>query len=72
MAKIDDVLQFRWTSSDSLEDKWMTWVKLMRQVSVTSVGGDARETLTIADLERAKERAPEQHLRLRAPRTWIV
>ena len=44
----------------------------MRQVNVTSLGDDARETLTIAGLEKAKERALEQHLRLRAPQTWTV
>ena len=45
---------------------------LTRQVSMTSLGHDARETLTIAGLEKAKERSPEQHLRLRAPQTWTV
>ena len=35
-------------------------------------GGDARETLAIAGLEKAKERALEQHLRLRAPQVWVV
>ena len=35
-------------------------------------GDDARETLTIAGLEKAKERSLEQHLRLRAPQTWTV
>ena len=44
----------------------------MRQVNMTSLGDDARETLTIAGLEKAKERALEQHLRLRAPQTWTV
>ena len=44
----------------------------MRKVNVTSLGDDARETLTIAGLEKAKERALEQHLRLRAPQTWTV
>ena len=39
---------------------------------MTSLGDDARETLTIAGLEKAKERALEQHLRLRAPQTWTV
>ena len=39
---------------------------------MTSLGDDARETLTIAGLERAKERPLEQHLRLRAPHTWTV
>ena len=44
----------------------------MRQVNMTSLGDDARETLTIAGLEKAKERALEQHLRLRAPQTWTA
>ena len=39
---------------------------------MTSLGDDARETLTIASLEKAKERALEQHLRLRAPQTWAA
>ena len=39
---------------------------------MTSLGDDARETLKIAGLEKAKERALEQHLRLRAPQTWTV
>ena len=30
------------------------------------------KTLTIAGLEKAKERSLEQHLRLRAPQTWVV
>ena len=33
---------------------------------------DARETLTTAGLEKAKERSLEQHLRLRAPQTWAA
>ena len=37
-----------------------------------SLDCDARETLTIAGLEKAKEKALEQHLRLRAPQTWTV
>ena len=41
----------------------------MRQVHMTSLGDDARETLSIAGLEKAKERPLEQHLRLRAPQT---
>ena len=45
---------------------------LMRQVNMTSLGDDARETLTIVGLERAKERPLEKHLRLRAPHTWTV
>ena len=44
----------------------------MRQVNMTSLGDDVRETLTIAGLEKAKERSLEQHLRLRAPQTWVV
>ena len=39
---------------------------------MTSLGDDARETLTIAGLEKAKERSLEQHLLLRAPQTWTV
>ena len=44
----------------------------MRQVNMTSLGDDARETLKIAGLEGAKERALEQHFRLRAQQTWTV
>ena len=44
----------------------------MRQASTTSLGDDARETLTITGLEKATERSLEQHLRLRAPQTWAV
>ena len=44
----------------------------MRQVNMTSLGDDARETLTIAGLEKAKDRSLEQHLRPRAPQTWTV
>ena len=44
----------------------------MRLVNMTSLGDGARETLTIAGLEKAKERSVEPHLRLRAPQTWIV
>ena len=72
VAKLSDVFQFQWTSSDSLEDKWLGWLKLMKQANVTSLGDDARETLTIAGLEKAKARSLEQHLRLRAPQTWTV
>ena len=39
---------------------------------MTSLGDDARETLTIAGLEKAKERSLKQNLRLRAPQTWAV
>ena len=39
---------------------------------MTSLGDDARETLTNAGLEKAKERSLEQHLRLRAPQTWTA
>ena len=60
------------SSSDRLEDKWLRCLKLMKQVSVTSLGDDARETLTNAGLEKAKERFLEQHLRPRAPQTWTV
>ena len=67
VAKLSDVFQFQWTSSDTLEDKWLRCLKLMRQVNMTSLGDDARETLTIAGLEKAKERSLEQHFRLRAP-----
>ena len=72
VAKLSDVFLFQWTSSDSLEDKWLRWVKLMRQVNMTSLGDDACETQTIAGLEQAKERSLEQHLRQRAPQTWTV
>ena len=58
VAKLTDVFQFQWISSDSLEGKWMKWVKLMRQVSVTLSGDGAREALTIAGL--------------RTPQTWVV
>ena len=44
----------------------------MRQVGMTSLRDDARETLTIAGLEKANERSLEQHLRLGAPQTWTV
>ena len=50
----------------------MKWLKIMRQVRLTSLGDDVREILTIAGLEKAKERSLEQHLRLRAPQTWVV
>ena len=63
VAKLSDVFQFQWTFPDCLEDKWLRWQRLMRQVNMTSLGDDARETLTIAGLEKAKERAPQ---------TWTV
>ena len=72
VATLSDVFQFQWTSPDSLEDKWLRWQKLLRQVNMTSLGDDARETLTIAGLEKAKERSLEQHFRLSAPQTWAV
>ena len=34
VAKLSDVLQFQWTTSDSV-----SWLKVMRQVNVTSLGG---------------------------------
>ena len=72
VAKLSDVFQFQWTSPDSLGDKWLRWQKMMRQINMTLLGDDARETLTVAGLEKAKERALEQHLRLRTPQTWTV
>ena len=39
---------------------------------MSSLGDDACETLTIAGLEKVKERSLEQHLRLRAPQSWTV
>ena len=59
VAKLTDVFQFQWTSSECLEDRWLKWVKLMRQVNTTSLGDDTHETLTIAGLEEAKERSLE-------------
>ena len=72
MVKLSDVFQFQWTSSDSLENKWLRWLKVKRQVNMTSLGDDARETVTIACLEKAEERSLEQHFRLRAPQTWTM
>ena len=72
VAQLSDVFQFQWTSLDSLEDKCLRWQKLMRQVNMISLGDDARETLTIVGLEKAKERSLEQHLRLSVPQTWTV
>ena len=66
VAKLSDVFQFQWT------DEWLRWQKLMRQVNMTSFEDDARETLTIAGLEKAKERSLEQHLRLHASQSWTV
>ena len=57
VAKLTDVFQFQWTSSECLEDRWLKW--LMRQVNTTSLGDDTHETLTIAGLEEAKERSLE-------------
>ena len=60
------------SSGHPLTAKWLRWQSLTRQVNMTSLGDDARETLTTAGLEKAKERVLEQHLRLRAPQTWTV
>ena len=72
VAKLSDVFQFQWTSSDSLEDKWLRRLELMRPASVISLGGDAREALAIAGPEKAKEGSLEQHFRLRSQQTWTV
>ena len=72
VAKLSDVFQFQWTSPDSMEDKWLRWQRLMRLLNMTLLGDDARERLTIACLENAKERAMEQRLRLSAAQTWAV
>ena len=48
---LTDVFHLHWTSSDNLEDKWLTWVTMMRLLSTTPSGDDARETLTIAGLD---------------------
>ena len=39
---------------------------------MTSLGDDARETLTIAGLERPRNDLWNNTLRLRAPQTWKV
>ena len=45
----------------------------MKQENMTSLVDNVRETLAIAGLEKkGKERAVEQHLRLRAQDTWTV
>ena len=54
VAKLSDVFQFQWTSPDSFEDEWLRWQKLMSQGNMTSLGDDARETLTIAGLEKGQ------------------
>ena len=72
VAKLTDDLQFQWNSNENLDDKWMKCVKLMRHLGTTSLGDDARDTLSIVGLQRAKEQDLEQHLRLRAPETWVV
>ena len=60
------MFQFQWTSFDSFEDK-LRWQKLMKQENMTSLGDDARETLTIAGLRREdrnttqKEEEAKQH-----------
>ena len=43
----------------------------MRQVNMTSLGDDAREALTIAGLEKAKERSLEQRV-LHKPGQYCV
>ena len=72
VAKLLDVFQFPWTSNEGLEHRWLKWVKLMRHVGMTSLGDDARETLTTAGFKKATDRYLEQHLRLRAPQSWIA
>ena len=44
----------------------------MMQVNMTSLRDDARETLTIAGLEKPKEPVLEQHLRVRARQAWTM
>ena len=36
VANLSDVFQFQWTSSESLEDKWLRWVNF--DVNMTSLG----------------------------------
>ena len=38
VAKLSDVFQFQRTSPDNLEDKWLRWQRLVRQVNMTSLG----------------------------------
>ena len=38
VAKFSEVFQFQWTSSDSLEDKWLKWQRLMRASEHNLVG----------------------------------
>ena len=61
--------QFQWNSNENQEDLWIEWV---RQAGTSSLGDDARETLTITGLEEAKGRKLEQPVRLRVPQTWVV
>ena len=44
----------QWTSSANLEDKWMKWEKLLKQVNMPSLEDDPRQTLTIAGLEKGQ------------------
>ena len=69
VAKLSDVVQFQWTSSDSLEDKRVRWLKLMRQVSMTSWRGDARDARTLV-WRRPRNDLWNKNSRLRAPKTW--
>ena len=58
VAKLSDVFQFQWTYSDRLEDKRLGWLQLMNS--------------RLLVWKKAKERALEQHLRLRAQQAWTV